>query len=61
MMSIIEELSTLYKNAAEGRYGLTAVRQRDHALQAGLLAESHNESVRALLQYSRPQAKSASA
>ncbi|RQR40718.1 MULTISPECIES: phosphohydrolase [unclassified Burkholderia] len=43
MSSILNELAVLYTDAAQGRYGLTAVRQQEHALQAGALAEANNE------------------
>ncbi|WP_321852356.1 HD domain-containing protein [Burkholderia diffusa] len=43
MASILDELATLYTDAAQGRYGLTAVRQQEHALQAGMLAETNDD------------------
>ena len=43
MSSVLKELTVLYTDAAQGRYGLTAVRQQEHALQAGMLAEANNE------------------
>ena len=43
-MSIDHDLRRLIDELAEGRYGLTLVNQRQHALQSALLAERGGES-----------------
>lgn len=42
-MSISEEIRAIYENKAAGRYGLSAVNQLQHGLQAAALAERNGE------------------